>query len=109
VNSVGCGGNEGLLEGCRRARRVGQLARARDSRKPCHAHRVWSVAWLIGSRAKSFFRGRGRVADPRGRIQADALAPGRRLPDPLRCDGKGGVLRRDAVWRNAKIRVWFAL
>jgi hypothetical protein len=38
-------------------------------------------------------------------IQADALAPGGRLPDPLRCDGDGGVLRRDAVWRNTNVRV----
>jgi hypothetical protein len=42
-------------------------------------------------------------------IQANALAPGGRLPDPLRCDGNGGVLRRDAVWRNKNVRVWFAL
>jgi hypothetical protein len=42
-------------------------------------------------------------------IQANALAPGGRLPDPLRCDCNGGVLRRDAVWRNTNVRVWFAL
>ena len=42
-------------------------------------------------------------------IHADALPPGRRLPDSLRCDGNGGVLGRDAVWRNTNVRVWFAL
>jgi hypothetical protein len=42
-------------------------------------------------------------------IQADALAPGGPLPDPLRCDCNGGVLRRDAVWRNTNVSVWFAL
>jgi hypothetical protein len=92
---------------------MGQLVRASDSRKPRQSYRVWSVAWLVGSFAKSVLRAVvGAVAGlltTEVVIQANALAPGGRLPDPLRCDGNGGVLRKDAVWRNTNVRVWFAL
>jgi hypothetical protein len=77
---------------------VGQPIRASDSRKPAGLIAFGRSRGLLEALQSLFFGAVVGLLTAEVVIQADVLAPGGRLPDPLRCDGNGGVLRRDALY-----------